>query len=122
MRASLTGDTVAVVDERARRIGNNEAVYRAINEKIEALNESFGTLAESMTVVCECGEMSCAEQIELDAGTYERVRSDPTHFVVVPGHELPEVEDVIEQTERYAILRKHPGTPARVARETDPRS
>jgi hypothetical protein len=32
------------MDERARRIGENEAVYRAVNEKIEALNESFGTL------------------------------------------------------------------------------
>lgn len=109
------------MDERARRIGENEAVYRTINERIEALNESFGTLAESMTIVCECGELSCAQQIELDPGTYERVRSDPTLFVAVPGHEIEDVEDVVERTERYVILRKHPGTPERVARETDPR-
>ena len=68
------------MDERARRIGENEAVYRSINERIEALNESFGTLAESMTVICECGNLSCAQQIDLDPGTYERVRSDPTQF------------------------------------------
>jgi len=110
------------MDERARRIGQNEAIYRSINEKIEALNETFGTLAESMTIVCECGNLSCAEQIGLDPGAYERVRSDPAQFVVVPGHEIPDVEDVLEETERYAVLRKRPGTPERVARETDPRS
>jgi hypothetical protein len=49
------------------------------------------------------------------------VRSDPTHFVVVPGHEIEDVEEVLEKNEAYAILRKHPGTPERVARETDPR-
>jgi hypothetical protein len=110
------------MDERARRIGRNEALYRSINERIEALNETFGTLAESMTVVCECGDSSCARQIELDPGTYERVRSDPTQFVVVPGHEMPDVEDVVEETATYAILRKHPGTPEELARATDPRS
>jgi len=110
------------VDERARRIGENEGVYRTVNEKIEALNETFGTLAESMTIVCECGNLACAEQIQLGPGTYERVRSEATQFVVVPGHEIPDVEAVIEQTDGYAILRKRPGTPERVARETDPRS
>ena len=110
------------MDERARRIGENEAIYRAVNEKIEALNESFGTLAESMTIVCECGNLSCAEQIELEPGTYERVRADPAQFVVVPGHQIPDVEDGLETTGRFAVVRKHPGTPEQVARETDPRS
>jgi hypothetical protein len=110
------------MDERARRIGENEAVYRAVNEKIQTLNESFGTLAESMTIVCECGNLSCAEQIRVDPGTYERVRADPTQFVVVPGHELEDVEQVIEQNDAYAIVRKRPGTPEQVARETDLRS
>ena len=109
------------MDERARRIGENEAIYRAVNEKIEALNESFGTLAESMTIVCECGNLSCAEQIELDPGTYERVRADPAQFVIVPGHEIPDVEDVVEQHGTYDVIRKRPGGPAELARGTDPR-
>lgn len=109
------------MDERARRIGENEGVYRSVNEKIEALNQSFGTVTDSMTIVCECGNLSCAAQIELDPGTYERVRSDPAQFVAVPGHEIPDVEDVIEQTEQYVIVRKRPGLPEQVARETDPR-
>lgn len=110
------------MSERARRIGENEALYRAVNERIEDLNRTFGTLTESMTVVCECGDAGCAEQIEIDVETYERVRRDPTLFVVVPGHETDDVEDVVERRETCEIVCKHEGTPARVAEETDPRS
>jgi hypothetical protein len=110
------------MDERTRRIGENEALYRAVNEKIEGLNEAFGMVAETMAVICECGELSCTEQITLDLPTYERVRSDPTQFVVLPGHELPDVEEVIERHEGFFVIRKAAGGPAQLARETDPRS
>jgi hypothetical protein len=109
------------MDERVRRIGENEALYRTINEKIEGLNETFGLVAGSMSVVCECGSLECTEQISLDIPTYERVRSDPTHFVVIPGHEIPDVETVIEQHDGFHVIRKDPGGPAEVARELDPR-
>jgi hypothetical protein len=110
------------MDERARRIGENEALYRAVNERIEDLNESFGLLAETMAVICECGSLACSEQIELDVPTYERVRSEPTHFVVLPGHELPDVETVVERHGGFYVLRKDAGGPAELARETDPRA
>jgi len=110
------------VDERARRIGQNEALFRSINESIESMNEAFGTLTDSMAVVCECGDVSCAEQIEVRIADYERVRSDPTHFIVVPGHEEADVEDVVERQERFDVVRKHEDGPAELARELDPRS
>ena len=110
------------MDDRARRIGENEALYRVINEKIEDLNQAFGTVTETMAVVCECGLLECTEQIELDIPTYEHVRSDPTWFVVLPGHEIPDVETIIERKESFYILRKDPGGPAELARETDTRS
>jgi hypothetical protein len=103
--------------ERTRRVGENEALFRSINEKIEGLNETFGTLAESMTVVCECGRIDCTEQIDLDAETYVRVRADATWFVVVPGHELPDVEHVVEEHEGFNVIQKDPGGPAELARE-----
>jgi hypothetical protein len=110
------------MDERERRIGENEILYRAVNERIEGLNQTFGVVAESMAVVCECGDGSCAEQIGLDVPTYERIRSDPTLFVVRPGHEEPDVEVVVEQTDAYHVVRKVPGGPAELAAEEDPRT
>ncbi len=105
------------MDARARRIGENEALYRSINDKIESLNETFGVVAETMAVICECGKLECSEQIELDIPTYEHVRADPTHFVVLPGHELLDVETVVERHDGFNIVRKDPGGPAEVARD-----
>jgi hypothetical protein len=110
------------MDERERRIGANEILYRTVNEKIEGLNAAFGTLTETMTVVCECGDESCAEQIELDVSTYERVRADPTLFVILPGHAEPDVESVVERGDGFEIVRKDAGEAAELAAEHDPRS
>ena len=38
----------------------------------------------------------CNERIAVDVGAYEKVRADPTLFFVLPGHELPDVEHVVE--------------------------
>jgi hypothetical protein len=109
------------MDGRQRRIGENEILYRTVNEKIEDLNEAFGTLTETMTVVCECGNASCAEQIELDVSTYEHVRADPTLFVIVPGHTEPDVESVVERGDGFEVVRKDEDEAAKLAAEHDPR-
>jgi hypothetical protein len=111
-----------VTDDRARRIGENEALYRAVNERIEGLNQAFGIADETMTVICECGNLDCTEQIQITVPDYERVRLDPTLFVVMPGHEIEDVEDVVAEQGEFNVVRKHPGEPARIATEADPRS
>jgi hypothetical protein len=110
------------LDDRSRRVGENEILYRAVNEKIEGLNRVFGTLTDTMTVVCECGRMTCAEQIELELPVYERIRSDPSLFVVVPGHEAAGVEAVLEHAGTYDVVRKDDGPARELAAEHDPRT
>ena len=109
-------------DPRAEHIAQNEAVYRSVNEKIEDLNRAFAPVLESMAIVCECGDASCAMQIEVDLATYERVRTDSVLFFVVPGHEITDVEDVVDERDGYNIVRKNRPTGQAIARETDPRS
>ena len=108
-------------EERRRRIGLNEAVFREVNERIEDVAESFQARDMLLTLVCECGDPTCVQQITLRRAEYEEVRAEPTHFAVYPGHEIPEVEDVVEKRDGYDIIRKREGQPAEVAEETDPR-
>lgn len=109
-------------DERRRRFAGNEALYRSVNEQIEAVSREFAPAAdETMRIVCECGSLDCANQIDLPVGMYERVRSDPTLFVVTPGHENPEVEVVVEQHDALTIVCKDTPPGREVAEETDPR-
>jgi hypothetical protein len=109
------------MDERERRIGLNEAVFREANERIREVNETFATLTDELLLVCECGHSTCAEQISMKPGDYEALRAEPADFAIVPGHEIPDVEEVISRSEEYAIVRKNEGVPRRVAEVTDPR-
>ena len=98
-------------DERGRQIGANEALFRAVNEQIERLD-----------VVCECGDLDCAERIPIPISDYEEVRADSVLFLVKPGHQKPDIEEVVSEAPGYYVVRKRSGEPARVAVETDPRS
>jgi hypothetical protein len=109
------------MDERARRIGVNEALFRAVNEQIEALNQRLvGT--GPMDIVCECGSADCVERLRVELPEYERVRKDARRFIVAPGHVIPEFESVLEEHEAYHVIEKIHAEPEQIAEETDPRS
>jgi hypothetical protein len=110
------------VNERERRIGLNEAVFREVNERIGDVAQTFALTTHPLDLVCECGDATCTQQIRLTPAEYEQLREDATLFAVYPGHETPDVEDVVEQRGPYDVVRKHPGAPAQLAEETDPRS
>lgn len=103
--------------ERVRRVGQNEAFFRQVNERVREVNETFSVLTGSGDFVCECGDPSCVDRIELTMEEYRRVRSQPELFAIRPGHEIADVETVVEENERFAVVRKREGEPSRVARE-----
>ena len=110
------------MDERGARIGLNEAIFREVNERIESVADRFDLNDEPLDLVCECGAPDCVDRISMMRAEYEQLRSDPTHFAVAPGHEEPDVEEVVDKRKGYDVVRKHEGAPATVARKLDPRS
>jgi hypothetical protein len=108
------------VDERARRIGANEVLFREVNERIEELGRRTGTAEGGLDFVCECADESCTERITLTPPEYEEVRADPRQFAVLPGHEVS-VEDVVADRGGYRIVAKE-GEAGAVAEEADPRT
>jgi hypothetical protein len=109
------------MDERRRRIARNEAVFREVNERIAELASEFGLGDRRLELVCECGDASCAKQIEMTAAEYEAIRSDAVLFALYPDHENPKVDEVVEKHDAYHVVRKREGVPAKVAEATDPR-
>lgn len=104
-------------EERARRIGKNEALFREVNERIEEI-----TIGDRADFLCECADPGCTQPISLTLDAYEQLRSDSNLFAIVPDHEEPDVEDVVDRRDGYVVVKKHDGAPADVARSTDPRS
>jgi antibiotic biosynthesis monooxygenase (ABM) superfamily enzyme len=111
-----------VSDERARRVGLNEAIFRQVNEEIRGLGRNFESDTGTMTVICECGNSDCTERFEVEVSMYERVRSDSRLYLIVRGHDIPDVETVVEQAEGFDVVQKHEGEPADLSKELDPRS
>ena len=109
------------MDPRAQRIAENEAKFRDINEQLQGGLRMLPDEGELIPFICECGITECADTVALARAEYEAVRSDSLLFAVVPGHELTDVEDVVERNERYMVVRKHPETEP-IARSTDPRT
>jgi hypothetical protein len=106
-------------DLARRQVGaaKNQSLFREVNERIDELRPE-DTL---IPFACECIDMDCTESLPLNRDEYEGVRRFPTHFMVMPGHELDEVERVVEQNERYAIVEKF-GAAGPVAMKLDPRA
>jgi hypothetical protein len=109
------------MEERERRIGVNEAVFREANERVKELNQAFATITDELVLVCECGHGTCAEKISMSPAAYEELRAEAAHFAIVPGHEIADVEHVVAQREGYAVVRKDRGIPRQIAVATDPR-
>jgi hypothetical protein len=110
------------MDDRERRMGINEALFREVNERLRGLNETFGALTNRIELVCECADGGCADRTSLSRHEYEALRAQPDCFVTAPGHVAPGVEAVVAAAEGWEIVRKHPGDPAKLADATDPRS
>lgn len=104
------------LSEQRRRAAKNQSLAREVNERIEDL----ATSAAFPAFFCECAELSCTEMLPVTLEEYERVRGASNSFVVAIGHELPDIERVIDATDRYLIVAKlAPGDA--VAEELDPR-
>ena len=110
------------MDPRERRLGENEALFRHVNERIREIGEGFSLVATHTDFVCECADPKCTEKISMTLEEYEAVRAEGDLFVIRDGHDVPDVESIVETTEGYAVVRKHPGDPAELAEELDPRS
>jgi hypothetical protein len=101
------------------RIAHNETLFREVNERIEA-GQWPTERGEPAAFRCECGSLRCNQMVELTTDEYEHVRSSATHFVLVPGHEIPALERVVEREASYVVVEKVSDA-AEVAEETDPR-
>jgi hypothetical protein len=109
--------------ETSRRKAANEAIFRDVNERIEGLQHAFAlTEHEPLQIVCECDRLECVQRVAISVEAYERVRAHSDQFIVVQGHEDPDVEEIVDSGVGYLIVRKRAGEPRAVAEATDPRS
>jgi hypothetical protein len=110
------------MDERERRLGLNEVLFREVNERLADLRDPSVAHGSTYDFICECANRDCDARVALTIEEYEAVRRTPTHFVIHRGHQFPEIESIVREAERYAVVQKREGEAAELATEHDPRS
>ena len=108
---------MASVDQQQVEGARTQSLFREVNERIEEVTAGRNPHGE---IVCECADQTCAETIQLTLDEYDAVRRTAAHFLVRPGHEVPKIERVVEETERYAVVEKVEKAGS-VATKLDPR-
>jgi hypothetical protein len=106
---------------REQRVARNEALFREVNERIKDVTELLEG-SDAAEFVCECGDESCIQPIRIELAEYEQVRRVSTRFVVVPNHVVPDLERVVTQTDRFAVVEKVAPQAVRIVEQEDPRS
>jgi|tagenome__1003787_1003787.scaffolds.fasta_scaffold19532964_2 hypothetical protein len=99
---------------REERIIRNEALFRELNERVLEIEETLTAVGvaeptDYRECFCECGLENCTAKIHLTRDEYERVRSNPLHFAIVPGHEIAGIERVVGTNDRYVTVEKLEG-------------
>ena len=102
------------------RLAKNEATFRVLNENIQNIASTLGG-DEPFEFICECSTSGCFERLTLTLAEYERARANGTHFLLVPGHEDIQIEQVIANRETYIVVEKD-GVAGLIALEEDPRA
>jgi hypothetical protein len=82
---------------------HDQLVLREVNQRIRELAGDRNDIGVNL-FVCECSDPSCTEALEVSAAEYARIRAAESHFVVLPGHERPESERVVEHTGHFVVV------------------
>jgi hypothetical protein len=94
-------------DHAVERIAKNDAAFRALNEQLSDAATELG-INERVPFICECAEPSCTTIVRLSSAEYAQIRSQPTHFLNAPGHQVAAqgAARVVEERQGYVIVEK----------------
>jgi hypothetical protein len=93
---------------------------RRINESVGE-HAPTGDAPAGAVLRCECRDPACREVLSATAGEYESVRVHATRFIVAANHENPEIERIVEEHARFAVVEAVTGQGTGEARRSYPR-
>ncbi len=116
-----------------KRMADNEAVFRHYNERVrENFDEIIKLAHESgqddlirdddtpLHFYCECSDENCQQRIPLKPSAYENIHKNRMRFILIPGHENTDIEQIIKRRLSHTVVEKFikPSDSARTLKPT----
>ena len=92
--------------DRQARANRNEAYRRDVNQVVEDIHARERD-SPLLQIICECARAGCTNLIEITQAAYTAVRTHPSRFIITTGHQLPDVETIVDRTTSYLVVEKH---------------
>jgi hypothetical protein len=102
-----------------RRQIENEMIFRRMNEKVteelKALDDMhredghYDLVRDDnlkLQFYCECSDEDCRIRISMLLTDYQHIHKERDVFVVVPGHQVESIEEVVKKTKNYDVVKK----------------
>ena len=82
-----------------------EETFAKANEQIRARAEQY-QFAAAVPFLCECSEVRCTETIPLSLTTYREARTVSAAFILLPGHNDPQVGRIVGEGSGYVLVER----------------
>jgi ANTAR domain len=97
----LAGHPEFMTMPREQRIVQTEEFYRQINDLIARNGRRDGQV-----YMCECANPYCNVTMDVTDEDITTLHSMPGYYLILPGHEIPDIEHVVHTTKAYSIVAK----------------
>ena len=94
------------IQEREVRAAQNQMLFRTVNARIRELGEKIFDAASELDFACECENADCVKTISMPVAEFAAIEQLENQFVVLPGHEVPEVEDTVAERDGFILVSK----------------
>jgi hypothetical protein len=82
----------------------NQLLLREVNDRVAEVANSWA--GEAPEFLCECSNEDCAETLPVSLLEYKGIRSFPNLFMILPGHEIRDVDCIVEEQGRFTLVEK----------------
>jgi hypothetical protein len=96
-----------------QRLAETEVIFRKTNQHVADFiveEEGVGT-ATTVPFYCECSNNDCHARIRLTPQAYTQFHTSKRQFIVKAGHDVPEIEKIINQHKDFCVVEKYGDPP-----------
>jgi hypothetical protein len=95
-----------------RRLKENEVIFQQANKGVAEFITEETAGDPFIKFYCECSNIDCRDRIPLRASEYHKLHKDQRHFIALAGHEMPQIEAIVERHSVFNVVRKFGDIPS----------